>query len=149
VKNFIINYINKISWRKHKMTDENQVVETVQTVVTHPIYAEFTKSEIPKLAQKKLELSHIAKLNGLKLEHIFQRHAHNFWLSHLDAILRHHRSQHGQTFLPHPLPSGVRKMTAEMLTQKHQNKVESAYQKLKAKHSKLESKVKSAVKKRV
>ena len=128
---------------------ENEIIETVKTVVTHPIYKRFTDGEIPKLAQTKLQLSHIAKVNGLKFENIFREHTHKFWLLHIDAIVKHHRSQHGQTFLPHPLPSGVRQSTAVMLTQKHQNKVESTYQKLKAKHSKLESKVKSAVKKRV
>jgi len=124
---------------------ENEIVETVKTVVTHPIYQNFTNGEIPKLAQTKLQLSHIAKVNGLKLENIFRDHEHIFWLSHIDAILKHHRSQHGQTFLPHPLPSGVRQTTATMLTQKHSKKVDEHYQKLKAKHVKLESKVKSSV----
>ena len=131
------------------MTDENQVVETVKTVVTHPIYAEFTKGEIPKLAEKKLQLHHISRMQGLKLENIFKGHAHEFWLLHIDKILSHHRSEHSNTFLPNPLPSGTRVAVAEHLTTKHSKKVDDHFQKLKEKHSKLESKVKSSVKRRL
>jgi hypothetical protein len=131
------------------MTEENEIVASVKTVVNHPIYAAFTKGEIPKLAYKKLELSHIAKLNGLKLENIFKGHAHEFWLAHLDKILRHHRSEHGTTYLPTPLPNGVRQMTAEMLTKKNEKKVDELFLKLKNKHQKLESEIKSTVRRRV
>jgi hypothetical protein len=131
------------------MTEENEIVASVKTVVNHPIYAAFTKGEIPKLAHKKLELSHIAKLNGLKLENIFKGHAHEFWLCHLDKILSDHRSQHGSTFLPNPLPSGTRVDVAEHLTAKNSKKVHEHFLKLKSKHQKLENEIKSSVKKRI
>jgi hypothetical protein len=129
--------------------NEKEVTETLKTVVNHPIYSEFTKSEIPKLAQKKLELSHIARVHGLKLENIFRGHSHDFWLIFVDKITKHHRSQFGDTYLPNPLPSGARKMTAEMLTKKHEKKVDDHFQKLKNKHDKLEKEIKSSVKKRI
>jgi len=127
------------------MTEENEIVASVKTVVNHPIYKKFTDEEIPKLAEKKIQLHHIARLQGLKLENIFRGHAHEFWLAHLDKILRHHRSEHGTTYLPTPLPNGVRQVTAEMLTKKHEKRVHEHFLKLKAKHSRLESKVKSYV----
>lgn len=131
------------------MTEENEITETLKTVVTHPIYAEFTKSEIPKLAEKKLQIHHVARLQGLKLENIYKGHAHAFWLAHLDKILSDHRSQHGSTFLPNPLPSGARQVTAEMLTKKHENKVHEHFLKLKNRHEKLEKEIKSTVKRRL
>jgi hypothetical protein len=131
------------------MTEDKEITETLKTVVTHPIYAEFTKSEIPKLAHKKFELSHIAKLNGLKLENIFKGHAHEFWLLFVDKIVKHHRSQFADTYLPNPLTYGARKMTAEMLTKKHEKHVHEHFLKLKSKHEKLEKEIKSTVRRRV
>jgi len=124
------------------MTEET---ETLKTIVNHPIYSEFTKSEIPKLGEKKLQISHIAKVNGLRLENIFKGHAHEFWLMFVDKVVSHHRSEHGTNFLPNPLTSGARKTTAEMLTKKHENKVHEHFLKLKAKHVKLESQVKKRI----
>ena len=129
--------------------NEKEITETLKTVVTHPIYSEFTKSKIPELAQKKLHVHNIAKVNGLRFENIFRGHAHEFWLLFVDKVVRHHRSEHGTNFLPHPLPSGARKMIAEMLTSKHSKKVDDHFQKLKAKHQKLETKVKSSVHRRI
>jgi len=131
------------------MTDDKQIAENMKTIVTHPTYAEFTKSKIPELAQKKLQIHNIAKVNGLRLENIFRGHAHEFWLLFVDKVVSHHRSQFGDTYLPNPLPSGTRKMTAEMLTKKHEKKVDDHFLKLKAKHAKLENEIKSSVKKRI
>jgi hypothetical protein len=131
------------------MTEEKEITETLNTVVNHPIYKKYTDAEILKLAHTKLQLSHIAKLHGLKLETIFKKPEHDFWILHITAILKHHRSIHKDTFLPSNLPSGTKVSVAEHLSAKHKNKVESAYQKLKIKHVKLESKVKSSLKGRV
>jgi hypothetical protein len=131
------------------MTEDKQIVETMKTVVTHPIYSEFTKSKIPELAQKKLHVHNIAKVNGLRFENIFKGHAHEFWLLFVDKVVSHHRSEHGTNFLPHPLPSGARKMTAEMLTKRHEKKVDDHFQKLKTKHVKLEKEIKSSVKRKL
>jgi hypothetical protein len=124
------------------MTEDKEVTETLKTVVNHPIYSEFTKGEIPKLAQKKLELHHIASKQNVRLETIFKKPEKDFWIAHITAILHHHRSVHGDNFLPSNLPSGTKVSVAEHLTAKHSNKVHEHFLKLKAKHVKLESQVK-------
>jgi hypothetical protein len=128
------------------MTEET---ETLKTIVNHPIYKKFTKSEIPKLAQKKLKLHHIARKQNLNLVSIFKQPEHDFWIAHITAILRHHRSMHRDEFLPSNLPSGTKVAVAEHLTTKHRPKVDALFQKLKTKHDKLEKEIKSSVKKRI
>lgn len=136
-------------WRNNRMTEDKEITETLKTVVTHPIYSEFMKGEIPKLAEKKLQIHHIARVQGLKLENIFKGQAHEFWLLHIDKILRHPRSEHSDTFLPNPLPSGTRVAVADHLTAKHTKKVHESFLKLKNKHQKLESEIKSSMRRRM
>jgi hypothetical protein len=126
---------------------ENEITETLKTVVNHPIYKKFTDEEILKLAHKKLNLHHIARVHGLKLENIFKQPEKDFWISHISLILRHHRSIHKDEFLPSNLPSGTRVAVADHLIAKHAKKVHEHFQKLKAKHSKLESEIKSSIRK--
>ena|SRR5664280_2032271 len=128
---------------------ENEVTETLKTVVTHPIYKKFTDAEILKLAHTKLQHHHIAKKQNLNLESIFKKPEKDLWIAHITAILRHHRSEHGQTYLPHPLPSGAKVAVADHLCAKHHNKVHEHFLKLKAKHDKLEKEVKSTIKRRI
>jgi|GEM_PF-6936590 len=131
------------------MTEENEITETLKTVVNHPIYKKFTDDEILKLAHTKLQHHHIATKQNVRLETIFKKPEKEFWIAHITAILRHHRSVHKNEFLPSNLPSGTKVAVAEHLTAKHTKKVHESFLKLKNKHQKLESEIKSSVKRRI
>ena len=131
------------------MTEENEITETLKAVVNHPIYKKYTDDDILKLAHTKLQHHHIATKQNVRLETIFKKPEKDFWILHITAILRHHRSVHGDEFLPTNLPSGTKVAVAEHLTAKHSKKVHESFQKLKNKHVKLEKEIKSSVKKRV
>jgi hypothetical protein len=124
---------------------ENEIAETLKTVVNHPIYKKLTDEEILKLAHKKLNLHHIARVHGLKLENIFKQPEKDFWISHISLILRHHRSIHKDEFLPSNLPSGTRVAVADHLIAKHTKKVHESFLKLKNKHQKLEKEIKRRI----
>ena len=106
---------------------ENEITETLKTVVNHPIYKKFTDEEILKLAYKKLNLHHIARVHGLKLENIFKQPEKDFWIAHISLILRHHRSIHKDEFLPSNLPSGTRVAVADHLIQYFTNWIEKSF----------------------
>jgi len=130
------------------MTEEKEITETLKTVVTHPIYKKYTDAEILKIAHTKLQIHHIATKQNVRLETIFKKPEKECWITHITAILKHHRAVHGQTYLPYPLPSGAKVAVAEHLIAKHSKKVHESFLKLKNKHSKLESEIKSSMKKR-
>jgi uncharacterized protein YdcH (DUF465 family) len=126
-----------------------ELAHTVVIISSHPNYNDYVKESIKKLASKKLELWMIAGKNNLNFNKIFGEHEKHHYIAHVNAILLHHRSIQGNQFLPEVLPNGSRALAAEMLANKHRPKVDAHFQKLKAKHQKLETKVKSSVKRKL
>jgi len=122
-----------------------ELASRVVIISSHPIYSDYVKESIKKLASKKLELWMIAGKNNLNFNKIFGENEKHHYIAHINAILLHHRSILGNTFLPEILPNGSRALAAELLAKKYSHKVDNHYQKLKTKHKKLESKVKSSV----
>ena len=99
----------------------DQMAQVVYKIATTPIYNNFAKDSIRKLAETHLKLHHIAqkdKLSSLQVNNICKNHSKAHWLSFLDAILKHHRSQFNDDYIPRVLPSGSRLTAADLIGKK-------------------------------
>ena len=108
------------------MTD--QMAQTVYKIATLPMYNNFAKDSIKKLAETHLKLHHIAqkdKLSSLQVNNICKNHSKAHWLSFLDAILKDFRHNYADENFPRILPSGSRLTAADLIGKKYNREVEA------------------------
>ena len=127
------------------------MAQMVYKIATHSTYNEFAKQSIKKLADTHLKLHHICtkdKLNSMQIHNICKSHSKAHWCSFLDAILKHHRSQFKDDYIPRVLPSGSRLVAADLIDKKYDRQVKILLENMKKREAKLHTQVRATVKKR-
>jgi len=79
------------------------MAQTVYKIATLPMYNNFAKDSIRKLAETHLKLHHICtkdKLSSMQVNNICKSHSKSHWCSFLDSVLKHHRSQFNDDYIP-------------------------------------------------
>jgi hypothetical protein len=131
--------------------ESDMFVHNIITSANHPDYASYVRDNIKKLAESRLKLDLIARRRGTNaavLSRLHETHSIQHWTTVIDAILKRHRANFGEVYLPRVLPPGVRMKAAEALHRKHHAAVTTHMNRLRAQHTKMEKKVKQTVKRR-